>query len=208
MCCPWNILRLFGIRKIRSSAEGRRVRDGVYSLRRSNRYWQGHVITLFQSCFLFCVLLATSANPKKGGNMFVSGSLADKTSCTGRHTLNFVYTFWRRWLTGNYSNINGRVQETWQGFLWHYLQGTDKLIQSSWFQRVGLANAAKLLLHGEPTVKHDTQFTGRIIKKVCRSGQFLKHQENQIIWKGRKAVFQSYLHSAEACRGWSTCLRH
>ena len=36
--CPWNLLRLFGIRKKRGvSAEERRVRDGVYSSRRSDR---------------------------------------------------------------------------------------------------------------------------------------------------------------------------
>ena len=34
---PWNLLRLFGIRKMRVSAEERRVRDGLYSSRRSDR---------------------------------------------------------------------------------------------------------------------------------------------------------------------------
>ena len=32
-----NFLRLFGVRKMRVSAEERRVRDGVYSSRRSDR---------------------------------------------------------------------------------------------------------------------------------------------------------------------------
>ena len=36
--CPWNLLRLFRIRKMRVSAEERRVCDGVYSPRRSDRY--------------------------------------------------------------------------------------------------------------------------------------------------------------------------
>ena len=30
--CPWNLLRLFGLRKMRVSAEERKVRDGIYSL--------------------------------------------------------------------------------------------------------------------------------------------------------------------------------
>ena len=37
-CCPWNLLRLFEIRKKRVSAEEQRVRDAVYSPRRSDRY--------------------------------------------------------------------------------------------------------------------------------------------------------------------------
>ena len=32
---------------------------------------------------------------KKGGNIFAPGSIADKTSSTVQHTVNFVYTFLR-----------------------------------------------------------------------------------------------------------------
>ena len=45
-------------------------------------------------------------------------------------------------------------------------------------------------------------------RKVCDFGQYLEHREDQRIWKGRRAVLQSYLRSVEACCEWSTSLRH
>ena len=54
---------------------------------------------------------------KKGDDMFPLGSLADKTSSTVHHTLNFVYEFLSSTSqqqyqpAGNYSNLNGTGQE-------------------------------------------------------------------------------------------------
>ena len=46
-----------------------------------------------KSCILFCVLMATNANPQEGGNMFAPGNLANAASRTPHHKLNCVYKF-------------------------------------------------------------------------------------------------------------------
>ena len=83
--------------------------------------------------------------------------LADKMSSTIHHTLNFGYKFLRN---TNQQGITVISMREYKGCDKNFCGLSSKELmnrsESSDLKVCGLANSVDLLLHGEPTVKHDT----------------------------------------------------
>ena len=94
---------------------------------------------------------------KKGCDMFVLGSLADKMSSTVHHTLNFVKKFLRN---TNQQGITVISMREYKGCDKNFcgLSSKELMNQSNApdLKVCGLAKSVDMLLHGEATVKHDT----------------------------------------------------
>ena len=119
------------------------------------------VIMLLQIvAILYYILHSTGSQCKstrRGGDMFSLGSPADKTSSTVHHTMNFVQEFLRNTYQKEITVIDtGQDKRCGKNFCGLSSKELMNRSDSPDLKVCGLANSVDLLLHGEPTVKHDT----------------------------------------------------
>ena len=125
------------------------------------------------------------------GDMFAPGSLADKTSSTIYHMLNFVYKL-----------LRNNSQQAFTVICMRDYKRCDKNI-------CGLSSK-ELRNRSDPSDlkvavwQPDVWIVGRIAKKVYHSGRFIEHQARGF---GKVKEQNSILRSVGTCCGWSTSLQ-
>ena len=100
--------------------------------------------------------------------MFACGSLANKTSSTVHHTLNFVYTF--SGIPANRESQSSKRERT-TDMTTIFVASVVRNWRKDPTLRISLANSVNLMPHGEPIV-NDTLVTGKITKRYVTLANF------------------------------------